>query len=49
MSGWKCQTGVTGAKCVGCPATPTGDEKLERPELWFSDTEESLLQIYHNN
>jgi len=31
----KSQTSVTDADCVGCPATPTSDEKLGGPEPWF--------------
>jgi len=33
----KSQTSVTDAECVGCPATPTGDEKLEGPEPCSQD------------
>lgn len=28
----KSQTSMTDADCVGCPATPTSDEKLGGPE-----------------
>jgi hypothetical protein len=38
----KSQTSVTDAECMGCPATPFSDEKLEGPEPWFSRLQESL-------
>jgi len=45
----KSQTIVTDAECVGCPAAPTSDEKLEGPEPWFSRLEKSLSQKQHKN
>lgn len=45
----KSQTSVTDAECVGCPTTPTSDEKLEGPEPWFSRLEKSLSQKQHKN
>jgi hypothetical protein len=45
----KCRTSVTDAECVGCPATPTINEKLKGPEPWFSRLKESLSQEQHKN